>query len=74
MTSIQKLERIAKNNKREVNRLDLQKLDFYNKTREAYLNLAKIYKNRYVIIDASKSINEVFNIALKIILDKLNEN
>lgn len=68
------LERIAKNNKREVNRLDLQKLDFYNKTREAYLNLTNIYKNRYVIIDASKSISEVFNIALKIILDKLNEN
>ena len=36
------LERIAKNANREVNRLDLEKLDFHHKVRNTFLELAKI--------------------------------
>lgn len=68
------LKRIAKNSEREINRLDLQKIDFYNRVRDAYLYLADTNKDRYQIIDASKSIEEVYNTALEIILNKLNEN
>ena len=67
------LERIAKNKNREVNRLDLEKLDFHNKVRETFLELSKKYKDRYVVIDASKSFNEVVNIAYKIIKEKLEK-
>ena len=68
------LKRIAKNSEREINRLDLQKIDFYNRVRDAYLYLADTNKDRYQIIDASKSIEEVYNTTLEIILNKLNEN
>lgn len=53
------LQRIAKNANREVNRLDLEKLEFHNKVRNTFLELSKQYKDRYIIIDASKSFEEV---------------
>lgn len=65
------LERIAKNKEREVNRLDLEKLDFHKKVRETFLLLAKNQPERFVVIDASKSQDEVFNDALKAILDRI---
>lgn len=54
------LKRIASNSQREVNRLDLEKLEFHKKVRETFLFLAKKYANRYVIIDASKDPETVF--------------
>lgn len=53
------LKRIADNN-RETNRLDLEGLDFYNKNREGFLLLAKKYPERFVIINADQTPNEVF--------------
>lgn len=70
---IQGLERINKNKDREVNRLDLKDLEFYNTIRNTYLDLAKRYKNRFVIIDASKDRETVRTQVLKIIEEKLNE-
>ena len=69
--NFKELERIAKNKNREVNRLDLEKLDFHNKVRETFLELSKKYKDRYVVIDASKSFDEVVDAAYKVILEKL---
>ena len=54
------LERINKNKDREVNRLDLEKIDFHNKVREGYNILLQRNNNNMIKIDASKSINEVF--------------
>lgn len=68
------LQRIAQNNNREVNRLDLEKLDFHNNVRKTFLELAKKYPNRYVIIDSSKPQNEVENETYKIIKERLNAN
>ncbi len=65
------LKRIAANANREVNRLDLEQLDFHQKVRKTFLDLAKRYPERYVIIDASKSQEEVADDVLKVILDKL---
>jgi len=65
------LERINKNKNREVNRLDLEKLEFHNKVRQTFLELSKTYAKRYVVIDASKSENEVGKDALAAILKKL---
>lgn len=53
------LKRIALNKNREVNRLDLEKIEFHNKVRQTFLDLAKKYEDRYVIIDASKPLDEV---------------
>lgn len=68
------LERIKQNSDREVNRLDLEKIEFYNKVRNTFLELAKKYPKRYVVIDASKSLDEVYTKTLKIVIDKINEN
>lgn len=68
------LKRIDNNKEREVNRLDLEKLSFYETTRNTFLDLAKKYPTRIKIVDASKSIHEVLDEAMKIIKVKLNES
>ena len=65
------LKRIASNANREVNRLDLEKLDFHHKVRDTFLELAKRYPERFVIIDASKSREEVAKNTLDAILNRL---
>ncbi|NCA97657.1 MAG: dTMP kinase [Bacteroidia bacterium] len=65
------LERIAINKKREVNRLDLEALGFHRSVREAFLELAKKYRDRYVIIDASRTLPEVVATALETIVARL---
>ena len=65
------LARIAANANREVNRLDLEKIDFHNKVRNTFLELAKRYPDRFIIIDASKSQEEVAKATLDAILSRL---
>ena len=65
------LARISANANREVNRLDLEKLDFHKTVRNTFLELAKRYSERFVIIDASKSKEEVANKTLEVILSRL---
>lgn len=65
------LARINANSDREVNRLDLEKIDFHNKVRESFLALAKIFPDRYVIIDASMDREEVAKATMEAILSRL---
>ena len=65
------LSRINKNADREVNRLDLEKLEFHKKVRQTFLDLAARFPERYVIIDASKSIDEVAKDTLDAILERI---
>jgi dTMP kinase len=65
------LKRIAKTKNREVNRLDLENIAFHRLVRKAYLSLAKKFKDRYVIIDASKPFSEVVIDTYNIIVKKL---
>lgn len=65
------LARIEANSTREVNRLDLENIKFHRLVRNTFLDLAKRYPNRFVIIDASKSQKEVGEETLKVILDRL---
>ena len=53
------LKRIAANANREVNRLDLEKIEFHDSVRKTFLSLANRFKDRDVIIDASKPFDEV---------------
>ena len=52
-----------------INRYDKHSKNFYMKAQKAYLNLAKKNKNRYFILDTSKSIqfneNRIYDIFLK---------
>lgn len=63
------LARIEMNKEREVNRLDLEKMDFHNKVREGYYTLAENNKDEFTIVNAEKSIDEVFEEVKGIILD-----
>ena len=65
------LARIAANSNREVNRIDLEKLEFHKTVRDTFLLLAKRYPERYVIIDASKSVEDVANATIEAILNRL---
>ena len=65
------LARISANSNREVNRLDLEKIDFHSKVRSTFLELARRYPERFVVIDASKSREEVADKTLEVILSRL---
>ncbi len=67
------LARIAANANREVNRLDLEKLDFHKKVRKTFLDLAKRFPDRYVILDASKPFDEVVLDAYHAIKERLSQ-
>ena len=65
------LARIAANANREVNRLDLEKIEFHTKVRNTFLELAKRYPERFVIIDASQSKEEVAKKTLEVMLSRI---
>lgn len=65
------LARIAANASREVNRLDLEKIEFHRNVRKTFLELAKRFPDRYVVLDASKPFDEVVQDAYKTIKDRL---
>ena len=65
------LARIAANAGREVNRLDLEKMDFHKNVRSAFQDLAKRFADRYVVIDASQSFEKVFEDAYQAIKTRL---
>ncbi|PFO02915.1 dTMP kinase [Bacillus sp. AFS076308] len=67
------MKRINRNKGREVNRLDLENLDFHHKVREGYLLLLKRFPARMVRIDASGTIDEVYQKTLNIIKARLAE-
>ena len=65
------LARIAANSDREVNRLDLEKMEFHTKVRNTFLELAKRYPERFVVIDASQSREEVAKKTLEVMLSRI---
>ncbi|MCM3768395.1 dTMP kinase [Neobacillus niacini] len=67
------LQRINKNKGREINRLDLEKLEFHQKVREGYHILMERFPDRIVKIDASGAIDEVFQRTLELVQTKLAE-
>ena len=55
------LERIAKNRSNEVNRLDLEGLEFHTKVREGYLKAIEMYpENQVIAVDRNRHIDVVF--------------
>lgn len=67
------LERIAINEAREKNRLDLEKIDFHQKVYDGYHMLLKEYPNRIKRINADQSVEIVTETALNYILQHITE-
>lgn len=65
------LRRIRSNGEREVNRLDLEALDFHKKVCEGYQFIINRWKERFIIVDAGRTINEVFEETKASLLDFL---
>ncbi|RKO63302.1 dTMP kinase [Caldibacillus debilis] len=59
------LERIRKNFREEVNRLDMENLSFHRLVREGYLLLADTYPDRIRKIDAHRTVEAVYSDALR---------
>ena len=65
------LARIAANKGREVNRLDLEKIEFHRDVRQTFLDLAHRFSDRFVIIDASQPFEKVIEDAYKAIKERM---
>lgn len=66
------LNRIAKNKEREINRLDLEEVNFHVKVREGYEEVLKRFPERIVRVNANQKIEDVFSDTKKVIIDRLN--
>ncbi len=67
------LARIAANDEREVNRLDLEGLAFHQLVYEGYKMQAASYPERIVSIDANQAIEKVTDEVCQLILNQLNK-
>jgi dTMP kinase len=65
------LKRISSHNGREVNRLDLENIEFHQKVREGYYILLERFPERIIKVDASRSLDEVFLESFDLINEKL---
>ncbi|WP_336866284.1 dTMP kinase [Peribacillus frigoritolerans] len=65
------LRRIQSNGEREVNRLDLEALDFHKKVCEGYQFIINRWKERFIVVDAGRTIDEVFEESKASLLDFL---
>lgn len=63
------LERVYSNSEREINRLDLENIDFHRKVYNGYITICNKFPERIVRIDASKDIDNV----LQQVLNKIRE-
>lgn len=61
------MKRIMANSDREVNRLDLENINFHNKVQEGYKKLINSYEYNIRVIDGAKAIEEVFKSAIDVI-------
>ncbi len=65
------LQRVYANKDREINRLDLEKIEFHNDVYNGYLLLCDKFSDRIVKVDASLNIESVLSLVLKEIRDIL---
>ena len=66
------LQRIMSNRQDEVNRLDLEGMNFHNKVHKGYQIIKEKYASRITLVDGNKTKDEVFEEVYKIIKDKIN--
>ncbi|MBP7785684.1 dTMP kinase [Patescibacteria group bacterium] len=69
-----KLGLSRKHNQNETNRLELEAIEFHERVRQGYLNMAKQDSKKWSVIDSSQPIEEVQNQILSIIMKSLNKS
>jgi dTMP kinase len=67
------LRRISSKRGEKMDRLDNEKLSFHQKVYDGYKELEKKYSSRYISIDASKSMDEVYLQTYKILKEKIDD-
>lgn len=65
---------ISKQGKAEYDRLENEALEFHQRVRESYLELARKHPRRFVVIDSHCSMEDVFEIALSSVMHLIKEN
>ncbi|PFK36793.1 dTMP kinase [Bacillus cereus] len=65
------LARIEKDANREVNRLDMESMQFHKRVREGYLQLVDRFANRIVVVNADQPMEEIMEEVIQLIEDKL---
>ncbi|MGG0179000.1 dTMP kinase [Gottfriedia acidiceleris] len=65
------LNRVHQADEREINRLDLEELDFHLKVQSGYAEIMSREPWRFKRIDASNQVDQVFKDTLKVILEKI---
>lgn len=69
------IERIKNNNPHRINnRFDYEKIEFHYEVIEKYMKLYKSNPDKYILVDANKSIDEITNFIIDKILDYKKEN
>ncbi len=64
------LKRVRFDSGRELDRLDLETLDFHNKVYRGYKQLCEMYLERIVVIDATKTPDEISDEIVRVINEK----
>ncbi|MGB9726634.1 MAG: dTMP kinase [Minisyncoccia bacterium] len=59
--------------RQDLDRMDQEEIEFYNRVRNAYLNLVKENPQLFQLVDASKPLEEVKKIVLNLVLDKIKK-
>ena len=67
------LARINKSTDREINRLDLEQLDFHKRVQEGYYKVIEKFPDRLHKLEASQGVEDVFEEALQAINSLLNK-
>jgi dTMP kinase len=65
------LSRIKGDKKHEINRLDVENLDFHNAVYQGYLEVVRRFKSRIQVVDARQDFESVFNKTIQIINKKI---
>ncbi|WP_096156108.1 dTMP kinase [Bacillus sp. FJAT-45066] len=68
------LKRITANNKREINRLDQEAIDFHHRVREGYLKVFDRFQDRFVKVNAERELKVVYNDVKQQVLSFIETN
>ncbi|PEE44320.1 dTMP kinase [Bacillus pseudomycoides] len=65
------LARIEKDANREVNRLDMESIEFHKRVREGYLQVVDCFSDRIVIVNADQPMEKILEEVIQLVEDKL---
>ena len=65
------IDRVKNNRKHKTDRLDLEVQTFHQNVRRGYLEVARMYQDRFVVVDGNQTIDAVYETILELILNRL---